>query len=343
MADAYIKGMTISRDDMLMVSGQYQAEFGQPSNERSGTAIDARQRQSDNATAHYTDNQAKGIRQIGRIVLDLIPKIYDTERVTKIMAEDGTDSDVHLDPNAQQAHQHVAMTPGGPQPITPGQAQQADEDDNNPIDVRVIFNPNVGKYDVESDVGPSYGTKREEAFNAFSQIMQQNPAAFQVVGDFWARNADFPEADQLADRLKRGLPAQYKPGPSPQEQQLQQQLQQTTQLAQQTLQKADAHIATLQAQVVHLTEQAKDKQQEIAIKDYEAETKRLDVVASADPVGLQMVVRQLIRDMMQTEIVPLLKQHATDEADIQQTLAPPAQGVDGQQAVQPVQTGQTAG
>jgi hypothetical protein len=323
MAQAYIQGMTIARDDMLMVSGQYQAEFGQPSNERSGVAIDARQRQSDNATAHYTDNQAKGIRQIGRICLDLIPKIYDTERVQKIMAEDGTDSDVHLDPNAPQAHQHVAITPGGPQPITPGQAQSADEDDSNPIDVRVIFNPNVGRYDVEADVGPSFGTRRQEAFNAFSQIMQQNPAAFQVVGDFWARNADFPESDALADRLKRGLPPQYKAGPSQQEQALQQKLDQTTKLAQDTLQKADAHIATLQAQVVHLTEQAKDKSDEIAIKDYEAETKRLDVVGGIDPVALQLVVRQLVTDMLQTELHPQLMAHAQNQADIQQTLAPP--------------------
>jgi hypothetical protein len=323
MAQAYIQGMTIARDDMLMVSGQYQAEFGQPSNERSGVAIDARQRQSDNATAHYTDNQAKGIRQIGRICLDLIPKIYDTERVQKIMAEDGTDSDVHLDPNAPAAHQHVAMTPGGPQPITPGQAQSADEDDSNPIDVRVIFNPNVGRYDVEADVGPSFGTRRQEAANAFFQIMAQNPAAFQVVGDFWARNEDFPGAEELADRLKRGLPPQYKAGPSQQEQQLQQQLQQTTQLAQQTLQKADAHIATLQAQVVHLTEQAKDKQQSIAIDDYKAETDRLKAVGAIDPVALQMVVRQMVSDMLQTQLHPQLMQHAQDQAQIQQTMAPP--------------------
>jgi hypothetical protein len=324
MAQAYIQGMTIARDDMLMVSGQYQAEFGQPSNERSGVAIDARQRQSDNATAHFTDNQAKGIRQIGRICLDLIPKVYDTERVTKIMHLDGRDADVHIDPQAPNAHQHVALQAGGPVPISPEQAKGIEDDDDNNIDVRVIFNPNVGQYDVESDVGPSFGTQRQEAFNAFSQIMAQNPAAFQVVGDFWARNADFPEADQLADRLKRGLPPQYKPGPSPQEQQLQTQLQQTTQLAQQTLQKADAEIAMLKAEIARMTEQADEKQQELAIKEYDSETKRLDVVGGIDPVALQMIVRQMVADMLGTEIVhPQLQQHAADEAELQQTLAPP--------------------
>jgi hypothetical protein len=324
MADAYIKGMTISRDDMLMVSGQYQAEFGQPSNERSGVAIDARQRQSDNATAHYVDNQAKGIRQVGRIVLDLIPKVYDTERVMKIMAEDGTDSDVHLDPNAPIAHQHVAMTPGGPQPITPGQAKQSDDDEKSPLDVRVIFNPNVGRYDIEADVGPSYGTRRQEAFNAFSQIMAQNQAAFQVVGDFWAQNADFPGADELADRLKRGLPPQYKPGPSPQEQQLQQQLQQTTQTAQQMLQKADAEISMLKAMHVHLQEEMQSKHADTAIDEYKAETDRLKAVGTIDPVALQMIVRQMVADMLGTQIVhPQVLAHAQDQSEIQQTLAPP--------------------
>ena len=89
MAQAYIEGMNIAREDMMMVSGQYQAEMGMPSNERSGVAIQQRQRQGDNATYHFIDRQAKAIRQVGRICLDLIPKIYDTARVTKIMAEDG--------------------------------------------------------------------------------------------------------------------------------------------------------------------------------------------------------------------------------------------------------------
>jgi hypothetical protein len=67
MAQAYIQGMTIARQDLMSVTGQYQAELGMPSNERSGIAIQQRQRQGDTATYHYIDNQAKGIRQIGRI------------------------------------------------------------------------------------------------------------------------------------------------------------------------------------------------------------------------------------------------------------------------------------
>jgi hypothetical protein len=180
MPQAYIDGLRMARDDLMQVSGQHQADLGMPGNERSGKAIDARQRQGELATAHYIDNQSKMIRQVGRILIDLIPKVYDTPRVTKIMAEDDSESDVHIIPTAPDAHQHVAMNPNGgdPTPITPEQAKGIDEDDNNPIDVKVIFNPNIGKYDVEADVGPQYGTRRQEAFNAFSQIVANNPQAF---------------------------------------------------------------------------------------------------------------------------------------------------------------------
>ena len=140
--------------------------------------------------------------------------------------------------DAPQAHQQVMQQPdGSTAPVNAEQAQVAQEDPNSP-DPRIIFNPNVGTYDVEADVGPAYGTQRREAANAFSQIMQQNPAAFQVVGDFWAQNSDFPGADQLADRLKRGLPPQYKPGPDPQVQAVSQQAQPAMQHAQTLLAEA---------------------------------------------------------------------------------------------------------
>src|SRR5580765_7666174 len=323
MAQAYITGMTIARQDLMSVTGQYQAELGMPSNERSGVAIQQRQRQGDTATYHYIDNQAKGIRQVGRILLDLIPKVYDVRRVVMTLAEDGDESKVVVDPQAPEAHQQVAQGPDGmPAPVTPGQAQQQQEDPERP-DPTVIFNPNVGTYDVEADVGPSYGTQRQEAAHAFSTIMAQNPAAFQIVGDFWAANSDFPGADELADRLKRGLPPQYKAGPDPQVMAITQQAQQMQQQAQGLLQKADAEIAGLKAQLVHAQEMLKDKGAEIAIDDYKAETDRLKAVGGIDPLSLQVIVRQMVSDMLQTELHPVLQQHAAQQSELQATMAPP--------------------
>ena len=323
MAQAYIQGMTIARQDLMAVSGQYQAELGAPGNERSGTAIQQRQRQGDNATYHYIDNAAKAIRQVGRILIDMIPRVYDTRRVVMTLGEDGSESKVIIAPDAPDAHQQIAQGPDGqPMPVQPGQAQQQTEDPDRP-DPAIIFNPQIGTYGVEADVGPAYGTQRQEAANAFSQIMQQNPAAFQIVGDFWARNSDFPGADELAERLKRGIPPNYKAGPDPQVAAIAQQAQQQGDHAQELLQKADAEIASLKAQLVHQTEQAKDKSQELELKAYDSETKRLDVVGGIDPLALQLVVRNLVRDMLQTELHPVLQQHAAQEGALQASMLPP--------------------
>jgi hypothetical protein len=333
MAQAYIQGMTIARQDLMSVTGQYQAEMGMPSNERSGVAIQQRQRQGDNATYHYIDNQAKGIRQIGRILLDLIPKIYDTRRVVMTLAEDGDENKVVVAPDAPEAHQFVGPPPQQPDvgqlpgadavPLTGGEAKELQDNPDTP-DPSVIFNPNVGSYDVEADVGPAYGTQRQEAANAFSQIMAQNPAAFQIVGDFWASNSDFPGADELAERLKRGLPPQYKSGVDPQVQAISQQAQKMHQDAMQMMQKADAEIASLKAEVAHQKELISDKAHELEIKDYDAETKRLAAVGSIDPLALQVVVRQMVQDMLATELHPQLQQHAAQQSELQATLAPPA-------------------
>lgn len=323
MAPAYIEGLKISQAEMMMATGQYQAVMGEPGNEVSGKAINARQRQGDNATYHVIDRLAAAIRFTGRILLDLIPAVYDRpERIIMIMGEDGSQTQVQIDPSAPQAHMTVP-DPNAP-PQQPSMRGQDNPDVQRAQAMLTIFNPNVGRYAVVADVGPSYATKRQESFNALSQIMMKQPQAMQVIGDFWAKNADFPGADELAVRLKKGLPPQYKDdGPDPQVMMLQQQLQHVTQTAQQLLQKADAEVAQHKAHVTFLEEQKKDKSQEIAIKDYEAETNRLKAVGQIDPMALQIVVRQLLQDMIQTDIIPRLHAHADIEGALQAKIAPP--------------------
>lgn len=321
MGQAYLQGMQMARQDLLDVTGQYQAELGMPSNERSGTAIQARQRQGDTATYHYIDNQAKMIRHVGRILLDLIPKVYDTTRIHKIINPDGSNTDVIMSPHAPAPFMRMAQTPQGWQPVGKDNADLVNADQHRP-DVRIIFNPTMGTYGIEADVGPSYGTQRQEAANAFVQIMTQNPAAFTVVGDLWADNSDFPGAEVLAERLRRGLPQQYKPGPDPQVQQVTAQAQQMMQQGQQLMQKADAEIARLNAEIVRLKEQKLDRMGELEIDTYKAETDRMKVAAQVDPAAMQLVVRQLVRDMLMTDIVPMLREHATLEGQLQASMDP---------------------
>ena len=246
MAQAYIQGLAMAREQIMEVSGQYQSSMGQPSNERSGKAINERQRQGDTATYHFIDNFAVALRHVGVIILDLIPKVYDTERVTKILGEDGKMTDVRISPQAQQAHQIQRK----------GEIEQ------------VLFNPNIGRYAVEADVGPNYATKRQEAFNAFTQITSQSPDMLHTIGDLLFRNADFPGADQIAERLERMVPPQAKgEGPNPQVVALQQQLT----AAQQLLEKSVGELATAKLKM-----RGKDELREIDV--YDALTRRMAVL-----------------------------------------------------------------
>jgi hypothetical protein len=151
MAQAYIEGLKISQAEMMMATGQYQAVMGEPSNETSGKAINARQRQGDNATYHVIDRLASAIRYTGRIILDLIPRVYDTKRALMIMGEDGTQTQVHLDPEAPQPHQ-TTLDPRQP-PQQPSMNPQQDPDSERQQALRTVFNPLKGRYAVVADVG----------------------------------------------------------------------------------------------------------------------------------------------------------------------------------------------
>jgi hypothetical protein len=268
MAPAYLSGMQFSEQQMMMASGQYQAQMGENENAKSGRAISERQRQGDNATYHFIDGEATADRYAGKILIDLIPKIYDTKRVIRILAKDRSESEVEIDPEAQAAYFR-------------DQARDGE-------DVRAIFNPNVGKYDVEADVGPSYATQRQEAFNAFSQILTQNPGLVQVAGDILFAYADFPGAQKMSDRLARGVPSQYKEdGPDPEVTQLQQQIQMLQQKFQATTAELLEKLAKAQLDLKNKTQgqqiDAAKASAEDQIKRYDSETRRLTAIGNSGP------------------------------------------------------------
>ena len=176
-----------ANDDIKASTGQYDASLGMRSNETSGRAIMARQKEGDTGTFHFVDNMAKAIRHTGRIIIDLIPKIYDTKRVVRIVGEDGTIDQAKFDPA---------------QPVPVRKVRTIDGD------VKTIYNPSIGKYDVTVSVGPSYNTKRAEAFDAMTQLVQSNPQLWQVIGDLIVKNMDWPGAESMSKRLKAMLPPQ---------------------------------------------------------------------------------------------------------------------------------------
>lgn len=172
-------------DNLQSTVGQYNPSIGAEADEKSGKAIMARQRQADVGTYHYVDNQARGIRQTGRILIDLIPKIYDTKRIARIIGEDGEPDHVTIDPEQSEAKVEINGPDGA---------------------IEKIYNPTIGQYDVRVTVGPSYTTKRQEAAEFMAQVLSGNKELMAVMGDLYFKMLDVPGADEIAERLKKANP-----------------------------------------------------------------------------------------------------------------------------------------
>ena len=311
MPQAFIQGMTLADQHMMMVSGQYQAELGRPGNETSGVAIQQRQRQGDTATYHYIDHLAQAIRYIGRLIVHAAPKIYDTARVVQIMAQDGTQTDVHVTPDLPDAHQ-VHDQPGeAPQPTPQGTAPSPQ--DEAAAKVKTLWNPSIGQYAVEADVGPSFGTMRQEAFNAFTQILSSNKELTSVIGDIMLKNADFPGADEAGERLRRMVPPQATGGASPEVEKLQQQVQAITQHGSAIAGQADKHIAELTARLADMQRALTDKATEQDRQTYEAETRRMAAVGAIDPAAMLPIIRQMVSEVLGTPALPVMQAHAAED------------------------------
>lgn len=301
---ASLQALTLSGQEIMSVSGQHEAMLGEPSNERSGKAIYGRQKQGDTATYHYTNALARAVRFAGKILIDLIPKIYDTPRVIKILGEDGKEQHVKLDPEAPQAHQDAGNV-----------------DDQ---EIASIFNPMVGKYAVQAEVGPNYGTRRQEAFERLSEMIPQAPNLMQAAGDLMFRAANFPMSDQIAERLHRTIPKEILgEGPTPAEAQAQQQVQQM-----------QGVLAQMANKIAELNLEADNKQKEIDIRAYEAETKRLTAATNAPPAFpaemVTPVVMEVLRQMMGDNIQAQVQQPNVNPqtAGMPVPNAPLSQGID---------------
>ena len=240
-------------EDVKNATGQYNASLGMHSNERSGKAILARQNEGDVSTYHYGDNLARAVRYSTRQLVDLIPKIYDTERIARIIGEDGETKMVKMDP-AQ------------PQPVTEVKNQEG-------ITIEKIYNPSVGRYDVVVATGPGYATKRQQALDAMVEIAQGNPQLWAIAGDLLVKNMDWPGAQDLAKRLKKAIdPKLLNDEEDPALQQAQMQIQELSQQLQQAMGMVENAQKSFEAKELAI------KEREADIKAFDAETKRLQVM-----------------------------------------------------------------
>lgn len=172
--------MQLSEHDIQGSLGMYNASLGEKSNEKSGVAIRARDRQSDVGTFHYHDNLNRAIAYLCRQLVDAIPKVQNTRRTVQLMGEDGKPSIAMIDPTLSKPYEKRGEM--------------------------MVYNLGAGEYHVEVEAGPSYTTKRQEAAEGMMQLVQSAPETMQFAGDLIVRNMDWPGAEELSDRYRMMLP-----------------------------------------------------------------------------------------------------------------------------------------
>lgn len=243
-------------DDIKAIIGMYDASLGARSNETSGKAILARQREGDINTFHFVDNLARSIKHAGRILIDLIPKIYTGPRVVRILGQDET-------PEVIKVNQQIETEDG-----------------------QKIYDLTAGKYDLTVEVGPSYNTKRQESAEQMTEMIRAFPAAAPIIGDLLAKNLDWPGADEIAERLKAMVPQQ---GQDPRMGQLHQQFGDQMQKMQGAMQQMGQKLAQAEQRATQAEMQAASAQadmqleaKKVEIDAFKAETERIKVVSEIE-------------------------------------------------------------
>lgn len=281
--------------DIRATMGLYDAFLGQQDNAVSGVAINARQGEGNRAVFHYADNLVRSITQVGRILVSAIPQIYDTPRVVRIIGKEDTKDLVGIN------GMHVE-----------GQEKN--------------YSLSRGRYSVKVSTGASYSTMRQEASEAYQQMIAAQPQLMQVMGDLLFKYMDFPGAQAIAERFKKTMdPNLIDEEIDPQVMQMQMQNEQ--------LQQA---IQALEGQIAQLQDQLQDKQAEIAIKaqaeqndaahdmrksEIELEKLRLQEAAKLEELNIkrqELEVKQQELALKQAEAIQ--KQENKDRDDLKEII-----------------------
>lgn len=180
-SSGWISESSLADQDIDASSGMYKASLGAPSNERSGKAINARKIEGDVGTFAFHDNLARSLKHVGIILIDMIPRVYDTQRIVRIKTPDEQEKMVEINQQIfdDESRQWVKM-----------------------------YDLTQGKYDIVVDVGASYTTQRVMAAESMMEALQFAPVLAPQLLDLIAKNLDWPGADAIAERLKKKTPTE---------------------------------------------------------------------------------------------------------------------------------------
>lgn len=259
---ALLNEANVNSQDMKDVTGIHDASLGIKSNETSGKAIMARQREGDVANITYYDNGNATVLEAGDVMNQLIPQTYDGTRIIRIIGQDESSKLVTInDPN---------------DPESPNLA--------------------TGKYDVAISTGASYTTRRAEAADAMMQAIQVYPELMGIAGDLVIKAQDWPGAEELSERLIKTIPQQLlsdkekqQMGDQPDMQAIMQQQAQS----QEQLQEATQEVQKLRDENQKLSLKASIEVTKNEIEKYKAETDRLKAYAALIKDGAETEISRL--------------------------------------------------
>jgi hypothetical protein len=178
--------------DIMSAMNVYRASLGDESSEISGKAIVARTAQSNISGYNYTDMFEYALIYSAKVLIDIIPHVYDSERIIRIRGEGDTERTVPI--NAR--------------PDSPIMQQgQFDEEFLVQTDNSDYINDiGIGKYDVVATIGPAYTTQREEALNTLIEVLELMPNLAAASPDLVVSLLDIPMSDELLKRAKKLVP-----------------------------------------------------------------------------------------------------------------------------------------
>jgi hypothetical protein len=156
---------TLDAQDIEATTGYHKSSLGNDQQDASGTAIENRQREGDVGSFEFIDNFGKALRYTAEILIDMIPKIYDTEREIRILGPDGAEDFKRIN-----AAGHPDLS--------------------------------KGRYDVAVALGPSYTTQRQESLDTLLDLLAKMPALGQIAPDLIVKNLDVQGAQELERRIR---------------------------------------------------------------------------------------------------------------------------------------------
>lgn len=170
--------------DMQTIIGLHDASLGRESNEKSGKAIIARQNAGATSTFQFPDNLGRAMEQMGRLIVEAVPKLYDTQRVVRIRMADDSEDFVEIN-------------------------QTAIDDETG--ESFLISDIAYGKYDVVLETGPSYATQRQEAADLQMELLKVlGPEMANNIVHLIVKNLGVPGSEEVSAILRKMLPEDLK-------------------------------------------------------------------------------------------------------------------------------------